>query len=456
MAGRTVLVAGASGLIGHAALEQFAGTAGGTSIGISRSVPDDVARRPAARPRPDRSGSVPPGARPGRGRHPPRLRRAAGGSGPAAGLVRGRADRAQRRRCCATSSTPSTSARCSTSRCCRARRRTACTTRDRTATGCRCRCASGRRASSTRTSTGCRRTSCARARRRRWGLTIFRPTVVYGATGHVNMNPLPAIAAYAALQRAAGEPLHFPGTETRRTLREAVDADLVGAGPALGGDVAGCRRRHVQPHERRRVLLGRRVAGDRRDVRHGGRRAPPDVVRRATCPARDAEWAALVARHDLDAPPTIEGFVGANSLVYADVVMAEPRPVHRSSTARSPPARLASPTASTRPTCSSPSSTRWPSAASRRALSGRALPERHRTALRHSAGHCDPSAGRSRPASRRARTPPGPDRRSVSGWTSRSIGCTHVTTSAVGSATVPAERTLDGDGRRRAGCRRTR
>ena len=60
-----------------------------------------------------------------------------------------------------------------------------------------------------------------------WGLTMFRPTVVYGATGHVNMNPLPAIAAYAALQRAAGEPLHFPGTETGRTLREAVDADLV-------------------------------------------------------------------------------------------------------------------------------------------------------------------------------------------------------------------------------------
>ena len=41
------------------------------------------------------------------------------------------------------------------------------------------------------------------------------------------MNPLPALAVYAALQRAAGEPLYFPGTERRRTVREAVDVDLV-------------------------------------------------------------------------------------------------------------------------------------------------------------------------------------------------------------------------------------
>ena len=156
-----------------------------------------------------------------------------------------------------------------------------------------------------------------------WGLTIFRPTVVYGATGHVNMNPLPAIAAYAALQRSAGEPLHFPGTETRRTLREAVDADLVARALRLGGDVTGRGRRDVQPHERRRVLLGHGLAGRSPRVRHRGRRAPRRCRSPRDLPGRDAEWAALVARHDLLAPPTIEGFVGANSLVYADVVMAE-------------------------------------------------------------------------------------------------------------------------------------
>ena len=70
-----------------------------------------------------------------------------------------------------------------------------------------------------------------------WALTIFRPTVVYGAMGLVNMNPLPAIAVYAALQRAPDEPLHFPGTETANRPRGGRRRHR---GPALpwGGDVA--------------------------------------------------------------------------------------------------------------------------------------------------------------------------------------------------------------------------
>ena len=59
-------------------------------------------------------------------------------------------------------------------------------------------------------------------------------------------------------------------------------------------------------------------------------------------PDRDAEWAALVDRHGLAAAPTIEGFVGANSLVYADVVMADqPLAVAvRQQHDRRPPGRL--------------------------------------------------------------------------------------------------------------------
>lgn len=155
-----------------------------------------------------------------------------------------------------------------------------------------------------------------------WGLTIFRPTVVYGATAHVNMNPLPAIAAYAAMQRAAGEPLHFPGTETRRTIREAVGADLVGralvwaaTSPAAAGGTFNLTNGDVFCWDDVWPVIAEAFgipAGERR---------PMSFAR--DLPARDAEWAALVERHGLAAPPSIEGFVGANSLVYADVVMAE-------------------------------------------------------------------------------------------------------------------------------------
>ena len=155
-----------------------------------------------------------------------------------------------------------------------------------------------------------------------WALTILRPTVVYGATGHVNMNPLPAIAVYAALQRAAGEPLHFPGTETRRTIREAVDADLVGralvwaaTAPTAHGGTFNLTNGDVFCWDTVWPVIADALGmpiGERRKMSFAH-----DLI------ARDDEWAALVARHGLRAPPTIHDFVGANSLVYADIVMAD-------------------------------------------------------------------------------------------------------------------------------------
>src|SRR5205085_9088823 len=60
-----------------------------------------------------------------------------------------------------------------------------------------------------------------------WGMTVFRPTVIYGDAAGNNMNPIPAIGAYAALLREEGRPLDFPGREGAPVLREAVDAELV-------------------------------------------------------------------------------------------------------------------------------------------------------------------------------------------------------------------------------------
>jgi nucleoside-diphosphate-sugar epimerase len=159
-----------------------------------------------------------------------------------------------------------------------------------------------------------------------FALTIFRPTVVYGATANVNMNPLPAIAAYAALQRAAGEPLHFPGTETRRTQREAVDADLVAralrwaaTSPAAAGGTFNLTNGDVFCWDTVWPVLAETFGTE------VGEHRPMSFA--VDLPTRDAAWSELVGRHGLLAPPTVEGFVGANSLVYADVVMAEQQSV---------------------------------------------------------------------------------------------------------------------------------
>ena len=59
-----------------------------------------------------------------------------------------------------------------------------------------------------------------------WTLTIWRPQVVFGTATGAAMNVIPVLAAYAALRRERGEPFIYPGRPGG--VAEAVDADLIG------------------------------------------------------------------------------------------------------------------------------------------------------------------------------------------------------------------------------------
>jgi nucleoside-diphosphate-sugar epimerase len=157
-----------------------------------------------------------------------------------------------------------------------------------------------------------------------FALTILRPTVIYGDAPGANMNPLLAIGVYAALERAAGRPLAFPGEHYEHRVQEAVDCDLVAAALAwaardrtawggtfnvTNGDTFSWP--HVWPAIAEE--LGMEV----------GPATPMSFVE--DLPKRDAEWAALVERHGLDAAPSIVDFVGYNSLVYADWMVSGTR-----------------------------------------------------------------------------------------------------------------------------------
>lgn len=154
-----------------------------------------------------------------------------------------------------------------------------------------------------------------------WGLTVFRPTVIYGDAGGNNMNPIPAIAAYAALLKEAGEPLHFPGKEGIQGLREAVDADLVASALAwaatskaawgntynlTNGDV------FVWPH----------VWGAIAEVfeMEPGEERPMSLLEEL--PKMQDQWAALVDKYKLRSSKDIVEFAGYNSIIYADMVMS--------------------------------------------------------------------------------------------------------------------------------------
>ena len=158
-----------------------------------------------------------------------------------------------------------------------------------------------------------------------WSWTILRPQVVYGESLGSPMNLIPAIGAYAAVERAAGQPLRFPGGAPR--VSEAVDADLLARALAWAATAAAARNEtfnvtngdvfvwhHVWP-----------VIAEALDMEVG----PPEPVELAvTMPSRAPEWAAVVDRYRLCSPPDLDTFVG-DSFVYADRLfgygMNEPR-----------------------------------------------------------------------------------------------------------------------------------
>jgi nucleoside-diphosphate-sugar epimerase len=75
-----------------------------------------------------------------------------------------------------------------------------------------------------------------------WAWTIFRPTVVYGLAYGNPMNMTTVIAVYAAISKELGLPLRFPGSDKAyRTLCQGVDAGLIARAILWAGDSEAAR-----------------------------------------------------------------------------------------------------------------------------------------------------------------------------------------------------------------------
>ena len=107
------------------------------------------------------------------------------------------------------------------------------------------------------------------AERGNWSWTIFRPQVVFGQSFGSPMNLLPAIGAYAAVEKERGNPLAFPGGP--RGVHEAVDARLLAKALRLGRDEPSRAWRDLQCHQRGCVRMARRLADHRIRIGHGRR-----------------------------------------------------------------------------------------------------------------------------------------------------------------------------------------
>ena len=150
-----------------------------------------------------------------------------------------------------------------------------------------------------------------------WSWSILRPVLIVGDSVGSAMNVIPALGVYAALQRAKGaNTLAFPGGAGR--VAQAVDADLLARAIAWSGEAASAHNEifnvtngdvfmwpNVWPAIARALGM---LAGD----------AVPLSLDREIRP-REAEWAAVRTQYGL-ASGTLKDFVGL-SFEYADYTM---------------------------------------------------------------------------------------------------------------------------------------
>ena len=151
----------------------------------------------------------------------------------------------------------------------------------------------------------------------RFGFTILRPVLIVGRSTGSAMNVIPAIGAWAALLKANGRrDLPFPGGCAR--VAQAVDADLLADAILWSGRTAAARNQafnvtngdvfswpEVWPAIARALGM------------EPGPAVPTSLRDSLRC--RHADWDALRRRHGLVAPD-LDAFVG-QSLEYADYTM---------------------------------------------------------------------------------------------------------------------------------------
>ena len=150
-----------------------------------------------------------------------------------------------------------------------------------------------------------------------WHFTILRPQIVFGLSIGAAMNLIPAIGVYAALKRERGEPLDYPGGQG--PALEAVDADLLAAAIDWAGSAPEARDR-VFNVANGDVFTWPNVwpaIADALGMRPG---EPAPERLGETMPARSDEWDEIRAKHGLRSPGLAE-FVG-ESFHYADFTMA--------------------------------------------------------------------------------------------------------------------------------------
>ena len=142
---------------------------------------------------------------------------------------------------------------------------------------------------------------------KQWAWTILRPQLVIGDAVGSNLNVIPALGVYAAIRREAGLPLSYPGGP--RLIFEMVDVDLLARAMHWAGDTPACR------NETYNITNGDVFVWDELwptiAEALGMKAGPPEPMQLAQeMPKHAAEWAKIVRKYKLRAPVDMHAFVG--------------------------------------------------------------------------------------------------------------------------------------------------
>ena len=149
-----------------------------------------------------------------------------------------------------------------------------------------------------------------------WAWSILRPVLIVGYSTGSAMNVIPALGVYAALRREAGLDLPFPGGAPR--VAQAIDADLLARAIAWAGEAASARN-EIFNIANGDVFVWENIwpaIAASMNMRPGGH--VPLSLDRDIRP-REAEWETIRARHGLRSG-NLRDFVGL-SFEYADYTM---------------------------------------------------------------------------------------------------------------------------------------
>ena len=160
--------------------------------------------------------------------------------------------------------------------------------------------------------------------RSQWSFTIWRPQVVFGGALGVAMNLIPILGVYGAICRELGRPFHCPGEHGH--VIEAVDAELIARALAWAAESPAARNETFNITNGDVFVWENVWPAIARSL--GLEPAFGEPVRLSEfLPAHAEVWDRIVAKHRLKTPPMAD-LVG-QSHHYADLMFAwgAPRPL---------------------------------------------------------------------------------------------------------------------------------